>query len=550
MVTERAERPPSPTPAVEVAVDDDGVEHGTAPVPVGQACSQPRLRLRVEDGQVVVELHPHQGDAAPAGRDDGVEDQPDRLIHGHSLRTRPLRRDAVHGRRALRDVAARVDQARPTDVDHAVDRVHESVRHRHVVEAVDSGRLEVEAEHLAGDPRTHDEEHDRGLSQVRGPFEVDGLPCTPTDPSAVGPLPSLSHGPFGLRPCPPLDLGGGAHVDRKCGRGGDDRESVGAGLREPAALLPRRRPGGTRPSARRYGNRSGHAGDGRRVPGADLPFGMIQWSPDTSPNAVQSGGGYAYGDTQDQRLQPHPSQRHGLSLVPGRARAADAWAPSARTPRTRPSRSRTSDEEAAPGRYGVALDPGPVSVAGSRSPPAPASPASRSPPGPGRTCSSRSRAASTRSPRPTCGSSGATSSSGRSRADSSAGRERTTPCISWPSSTTPSRRRAPGRARASSPDASSCSGPTCGAYVTFDPSTGRDVLMKVGISFVSTADARENLRAEDPGWSVASRERPCPPSVERAARAHRGLGRHRGATSHLLHRAVPLAPRSPTSCPT
>ena len=32
-------------------------------------------------------------------------------------------------------------------------------------------------------------------------------------------------------------------------------------------------------------------------PGADLPFGMIQWSPDTSPNAVQSGGGYAYSDS-------------------------------------------------------------------------------------------------------------------------------------------------------------------------------------------------------------------------------------------------------------
>src|SRR5580704_14954042 len=27
-------------------------------------------------------------------------------------------------------------------------------------------------------------------------------------------------------------------------------------------------------------------------PGADTPFGMIQWSPDTAPNAVQSGGGY------------------------------------------------------------------------------------------------------------------------------------------------------------------------------------------------------------------------------------------------------------------
>ena len=32
-------------------------------------------------------------------------------------------------------------------------------------------------------------------------------------------------------------------------------------------------------------------------PGADLPFGMIQWSPDTSPNTVQSGGGYSYGDS-------------------------------------------------------------------------------------------------------------------------------------------------------------------------------------------------------------------------------------------------------------
>ncbi|HEX3369153.1 MAG TPA: hypothetical protein VHS56_06225, partial [Candidatus Cybelea sp.] len=32
-------------------------------------------------------------------------------------------------------------------------------------------------------------------------------------------------------------------------------------------------------------------------PGADVPFGMLQWSPDSSPNAVQAGGGYAYGDS-------------------------------------------------------------------------------------------------------------------------------------------------------------------------------------------------------------------------------------------------------------
>ena len=34
-----------------------------------------------------------------------------------------------------------------------------------------------------------------------------------------------------------------------------------------------------------------------QFPGADVPFGMIQWSPDTSPNAVQAGGGYSYGDS-------------------------------------------------------------------------------------------------------------------------------------------------------------------------------------------------------------------------------------------------------------
>ncbi len=35
-----------------------------------------------------------------------------------------------------------------------------------------------------------------------------------------------------------------------------------------------------------------------QFPGADVPFGMIQWSPDTSPNAVQAGGGYSYGDSE------------------------------------------------------------------------------------------------------------------------------------------------------------------------------------------------------------------------------------------------------------
>jgi len=41
-----------------------------------------------------------------------------------------------------------------------------------------------------------------------------------------------------------------------------------------------------------------------------------------------------------------------------------------------------------------------------------------------------------------------------------------------------------------------------GAWVTFDATRHRSVTLKVAISYVSAADARENLRAEDAGWSV------------------------------------------------
>ena len=52
------------------------------------------------------------------------------------------------------------------------------------------------------------------------------------------------------------------------------------------------------------------------------------------------------------------------------------------------------------------------------------------------------------------------------------------------------------------PGSDTCAGGTCGSFVTFDTTKERQVLMKVGISFVSTQDAMQNLRAEDPGWSV------------------------------------------------
>jgi predicted alpha-1,2-mannosidase len=56
------------------------------------------------------------------------------------------------------------------------------------------------------------------------------------------------------------------------------------------------------------------------------------------------------------------------------------------------------------------------------------------------------------------------------------------------------------------PGTNQCTGSACGAFLTFDTEQDRDVLMKVGISFVSQADAAQNLQEEDPGWSLSDVE--------------------------------------------
>jgi predicted alpha-1,2-mannosidase len=61
----------------------------------------------------------------------------------------------------------------------------------------------------------------------------------------------------------------------------------------------------------------------------------------------------------------------------------------------------------------------------------------------------------------------------------------------------------------SSPGTSRCSGTfttACGGWVTFDAATNRTVTMKVGVSYVSAANAASNLMDEDPGWSLGQVE--------------------------------------------
>ena len=44
-------------------------------------------------------------------------------------------------------------------------------------------------------------------------------------------------------------------------------------------------------------------------------------------------------------------------------------------------------------------------------------------------------------------------------------------------------------------------GSQSGLYVEFPPATGRELLVKMGLSYVSVANARANLAAENPGWN-------------------------------------------------
>ncbi|MBY0278255.1 GH92 family glycosyl hydrolase [Candidatus Binatia bacterium] len=119
---------------------------------------------------------------------------------------------------------------------------------------------------------------------------------------------------------------------------------------------------GTKAAAQDFGT---GGGAGNTYPGAVVPFGMLQWSPDTVPGKVNAPGGYARDDTvlrgfslthvsgagcaihQDVPLLPT------VEPVTGSPAVADSYLIE---PRYLPSFDH-AHEEAEPGFYGVTLDP-------------------------------------------------------------------------------------------------------------------------------------------------------------------------------------------------
>ena len=237
-------------------------------------------------------------------------------------------------------------------------------------------------------------------------------------------------------------------------------------------------------------------------PGADVPFGMLQWSPDTSPNPVQAGGGYDYED----------SSINGFSLTHLSGTGCPSYQDvpilplegAVSTPATTVAHFSHQQEQASPGRYQVTLG------------------------GEGQASVPVSLAVTTRS-----GISSFTFPAGTESnvlfkvADSSnpvtaasvhvVGHDEVEGQVSsgqfCGTGTTytlhfvalferPFASAGTWSASGVAPGKAACTGTTCGSYVTFDTTKERQVLMKVGISFVSTNSALQNLRTEDPGWSV------------------------------------------------
>ena len=241
-------------------------------------------------------------------------------------------------------------------------------------------------------------------------------------------------------------------------------------------------------------------------PGADLPFGMIQWSPDTTPNAVASGGGYDFSDTSIQGFSlTHLSgtgcpSYQDVPILPTLG-AVGAAPESASEPFSH------QHESAAPGRYQVELAPGPSPIDVSLA------------------VTTRTGIARVTFPRDT--QSNLLFKVGGSINPVSADQVRVVGRDEVEGQVTSGQFCGTGNnytvhfvARFEQPftahgtwtgagvdaGAGSCSGTSCGAYVSFDTDSPdvakRTVTMKVALSFVSTNDALANLGAEDPGWSL------------------------------------------------
>ena len=234
-------------------------------------------------------------------------------------------------------------------------------------------------------------------------------------------------------------------------------------------------------------------------PGADVPFGMMQWGPDTSPDRI-TGSGYSYND----------SHISGFSLTHLSGTGCAAYGdvpvlPTVGTIGADPSSSTDtfshSHESASPGRYSVELGPAGIDVALTVTT---------------RTGLSQITFPETSSANMLFKVAGSANPVNATEVRMVGDDELTGEVTSGQFCQTGTlytlyfaalfnrafTREGTWNGSRVSPGSRQCEALGCGAYVTFDTSTDPTVMLKTGISFVSVAGAESNLAAEDPGWSL------------------------------------------------
>jgi len=238
-------------------------------------------------------------------------------------------------------------------------------------------------------------------------------------------------------------------------------------------------------------------------PGADVPFGMVQWSPDTTPDRAD-GSGYSYAD----------SHISGFSLTHMSGTGCASYGdvpilPTVGSAGTDPENASLAfshtQEQASPGRYKVTLGPSKVTAELSVT-----------------TRTGLARFTFPPTNRATVllkvsgSANGATHSSFRVVGGDEIGGQVTSG--QFCSTGTPytlyftARFNRPFSSVGSwdgsdvTPGSRNCDGTACGGFVSFDAASDRTVLMKIGVSFVSAGDATQNLDREDSGWSLGKVE--------------------------------------------
>ena len=267
----------------------------------------------------------------------------------------------------------------------------------------------------------------------------------------------------------------------------------------PAAVLVSDPAGLVNPFA---GTGSAHAPEGTvgEFPGADLPFGMMQWSPDTTPNRV-SGSGYSYADSRISGFSLTHMSGTGCASY-GDVPVLPTVGPIGRDPEDASDVFSHAHEKASPGRYEVDLGRSKITSELTVT-----------------TRTGLSRFTFPRTDRAnvllkvSASANGVNGSGFRVIGNDEISGQVTSGqfCQTGTSYTLyftarfnrPFSTVGAWNGSVVSPGARSCQAKACGAFVSFDARADPVVLMKVGISFVSDGNATENLEKEDPGWSLS-----------------------------------------------